>query len=119
MLKLVEDVARPHAAIVRKVVVRVGPLSGVEPALLARAYPIAAANTAADGSELVIEIADVMVGCRACGATTPASVNRLLCGACGDWHTDLVSGNELLLLRVELTQPATALSSQREANANV
>jgi Zn finger protein HypA/HybF involved in hydrogenase expression len=25
-----------------------------------------------------------------------------VCGTCGDWHTDLIGGDELMLLRVEL-----------------
>jgi hydrogenase nickel incorporation protein HypA/HybF len=108
VLRLVEDIARPHAAIVRKVEVRVGPLSGVEPKLLARAWPIAAAGTVADASVLEIETADVVVRCRGCGVSTPASVNDLVCGACGDWHTDLVGGDELMLLHVELATPAAA-----------
>ena len=90
---------------------RVGPLSGVEPDLLARAYPIATAGTVAGGSDLVIEAADIMVRCRECGVSSPATVNRLLCGACGDWRTELISGDELMLLRVELTTSAIADSS--------
>jgi hydrogenase nickel incorporation protein HypA/HybF len=29
-------------------------------------------------------------------------MNRLLCGACGDWHTQVIGGDELLLESVEL-----------------
>jgi hydrogenase nickel incorporation protein HypA/HybF len=120
ILNLVADVARQHGGLVQKVVVLIGPLSGVEPASLARAYPIAAAGTVADGSELVIETADVVVRCRGCGASTPTSPNRLVCGTCGDWHTDLTGGNELLLLRVELTQPDPVHTyDEQEADANV
>jgi hydrogenase nickel incorporation protein HypA/HybF len=31
--------------------------------------------------------------------------NRLVCGACGDWRTDLAAGDEMLLLSVELDVP--------------
>jgi hydrogenase nickel incorporation protein HypA/HybF len=120
ILNLVADVARQHGGLVRKVVVLIGPLSGVEAASLARAYPIAAAGTVADGSELVIETADVVVRCRGCGASTPRTANRLVCGTCGDWHTDLTSGNQLLLLRVELTQPDPLyIHDEQEADADV
>jgi hydrogenase nickel incorporation protein HypA/HybF len=108
ILRLVEDIARPHATPVLKVEVRIGPLSGVEPKLLARAWPIAAAGTVADASELEIDASDIVVRCRQCGASTPASVNDLLCGACGDWHTDLIGGDELMLMHVELAAPAAA-----------
>jgi hydrogenase nickel incorporation protein HypA/HybF len=39
-------------------------------------------------------------------------MNRLTCAACGDWHTRVISGDELLLESVELeTTPALAPNS--------
>jgi hydrogenase nickel incorporation protein HypA/HybF len=77
----------------------------VEADLLRSAYPIAAAGTIAEGAVLDIEPARVLVHCTACGAETEAAPNRLLCGACGDWRTRLVSGDELLLASLELSVP--------------
>jgi len=111
LLARVESIAREYAASVTRVRVSIGPLSGVEPGLLERAYPIACAGTAAEGSELAIERAPVRVRCRSCGVESAASANRLLCGACGDWHTDLASGDELLLLNVELNRDAVAVET--------
>jgi hydrogenase nickel incorporation protein HypA/HybF len=103
LLAQVEGIARPRAARVNRVRLAIGPLSGVEPHLLARAYALACAGTAAEGSELDIDEVPVRVRCRECGAESAASANRLLCGECGDWRTDLASGDELLLMRVELS----------------
>jgi hydrogenase nickel incorporation protein HypA/HybF len=102
LITQVEDIAVERTARVRQVRVSVGPLSGIEPRLLENAYPLACAGTRAQGSQLKIEHTDVRVRCRGCGAETLAAPNRLVCGACGDWHTDLLAGDELLLLRVEL-----------------
>jgi hydrogenase nickel incorporation protein HypA/HybF len=102
------DIARGKDAAVKRVHVGIGPLSGVEPALLERAYPLACAGTAAEGSRLDVQPVPVEVCCRACGARTRASPNRLLCGACGSWHTDLASGGELLLLQVEMAREVPA-----------
>src|SRR5271166_6967264 len=102
LISQVEGIAGPRKAWVRRVRVGIGPLSGVEPQLLLTAYPLACAGTRAEGSHLAIERTDVRVRCRSCGAETIAAANRLLCGSCGDWHTDLLAGDELLLLRVEL-----------------
>jgi hydrogenase nickel incorporation protein HypA/HybF len=44
----------------------------------------------------------VRVRCRTCRAETDAEPNRLVCGTCGDFRTDLISGDELLLVSVEL-----------------
>jgi len=106
LLEQVEQVAADHGAErVERIRVRIGPLSGVEADLLASAYSIAAAGTIAEGAVLDIEPAPVRVHCMTCGAETDATPNRLLCGACGDWHTRLVSGDELLLASLELAVP--------------
>jgi hydrogenase nickel incorporation protein HypA/HybF len=75
----------------------------LEPQLLEQAFPLARAGTIAAHAALAIETLPVRVRCETCGAETAATPNRLLCGACGDWHTQLVSGDELLLVSVELT----------------
>ena len=103
LIDQVEGVARQHqATAVTAVNVRIGPLSGVEPDLLQQAFPLASAGTVAQASRLVIEKLPVRVHCDACGAETAAEPNRLVCGRCGDWHTRLVSGDEMLLASVEL-----------------
>ena len=79
-----------------------GPLSGVEAELLRNAWPLAAAGTIAVDAELVIDEADVIVHCSACDADSAALANRLVCGLCGDYRTRLVSGDEMILQRIEL-----------------
>jgi hydrogenase nickel incorporation protein HypA/HybF len=81
---------------------RIGPLSGVEPALLRQAFPIASAGSIADGAELLIEVAAVTVHCGDCGETTVAAANRMLCAACNSFRVRLASGDEMLLESVEL-----------------
>jgi hydrogenase nickel incorporation protein HypA/HybF len=106
LLDQVERIAAEHGATrVERILLRVGPLSGVEAPLLQHAYPLAAAGTIAEFAELVIEAAAVRVTCSACGAETDAAPNRLLCGRCGSFKTRLVSGDELLLANLELTIP--------------
>ncbi len=103
LLDQVARVAADHGATgVKRVVVRIGPLSGIVPELLRQAFPLARAGTIAEAAELAIEELPVRVHCDACGADSDARPNRLLCGECGDWHTQLVSGDELLLASVEL-----------------
>jgi hydrogenase nickel incorporation protein HypA/HybF len=99
---------REHARRVTRVVVRIGPLCGVEPQLLTQAYPLASAGTVAAGAELIIENLPVRVHCERCGAESEAAVNRLVCGACGDYHTRLLSGDEMLLAHVEIERGAEA-----------
>jgi hydrogenase nickel incorporation protein HypA/HybF len=105
LIRQVEDIARQHQAeAVKSVNVRIGPLSGVEPDLLEQAYSLAVAGTVAEASRLVIEKLPIRVRCEKCGAETGAEPNKLICGVCGDWHTQLLSGDEMLLASVELTK---------------
>lgn len=87
--------------------VRIGPLSGVVPDLLASAFPLAAAGSRVEHAKMDFVEAPVRVRCQTCGAETEAAMNRLLCGTCGDWHTQLISGDELILESVELQLPET------------
>lgn len=105
LLEEVGRIAREHRARqVCAIIVRIGPLAGVEPELLRRAYPIASAGTLAEGADLVLEEAAVRVRCLACGVESTVTVNDLSCPACRGWRTQLLSGEELLLMRVELTR---------------
>jgi len=105
----VEQIARrEQAERVTRILLSVGPLSGVEPQLLADAFPIAAAGSVAEGAELVIESQPIQVKCLSCGAETSATANRLVCGTCGDYRTQLLSGDELLLTSLELERRQNA-----------
>lgn len=97
-----ETVARQRDSRVRAITLKIGPLSGVEAQLLQHAYPLASAGSLCDGAELYIELLPVLVHCQQCGKQTQAQPNRLLCSHCGDWRTDLLGGDELLLASLEL-----------------
>ena len=103
LIDQVEIVARQEDAVQVMVIhMGVGPLSGVEPQLLVQAFYIARAGSIASDAELLIENLPLRVSCQQCGQITDALPARLLCGNCGDWHTKLVSGDELQLTHVEL-----------------
>lgn len=82
--------------------VQVGPLSGVVAALLESAFPLAAAGTRLEGASLDCSETPIRVHCQTCGAETEARINALICGACGDWRTQVISGDALILERLEL-----------------
>jgi hydrogenase nickel incorporation protein HypA/HybF len=107
---LLEEVGRAarghHANRVAAVRVRCGALSGVEPGLLQRAYEVAREGTLAASATLTIEDSPVRVRCTRCGSESAATPQRLLCAACGDWRTEVVAGDELLLISVELVGAA-------------
>jgi len=104
LLDQVDSVARQHGAVaVHRISLSIGPLSGVEPDLLAHAYALAKAGTVAENAELELARSPVTVQCADCGAETDVAPNRLRCGVCGANRVALVRGDELLLTRVEMT----------------
>lgn len=103
LIEQVDRIARErNARTVSRIVVELGPLSGVDASLLLHAYPLAAAGTVAEDAELDIEASGIVVQCSSCGARSAATPNRLLCSNCGDYRTRIVSGDEMILQRVEL-----------------
>jgi hydrogenase nickel incorporation protein HypA/HybF len=104
LLDQVEKLASEQGARrVDSIVLSIGPLSGVEPDLLSRAFEIARLQTVAENAVLEIRTGPVVVQCRGCGVSGAAKVNRLVCPSCGNWQVDLLQGDELLLLRLEVS----------------
>jgi len=113
LLAQVTEIAIDRGAdVVARIVIEVGPLSGVEPTLLARAFAVVRAGSCAADAALMIESPGVTIRCMACGAQSPTAPNRLVCSACGGYRTRIVAGDELRLRRVELRvrEPASAVS---------
>lgn len=103
LITQVEDIAKEHQAKkVISILVQIGPLSGAEAPLIKSAYPIAAIGTVAEQAILEIETTPIRVRCNNCHEETMATANRLICGKCGDFHTQLISGDEMLLASLEL-----------------
>lgn len=104
ILSQVGAIAREQGANrVDHIVLSIGPLSGVEPPLLDRAFEVARCGTVAEEATLEIRGSTLVVSCRQCGNENEAEPNRLLCSACGGWQVNVKQGDEMLLLRVELS----------------
>lgn len=102
LIDRINSLAQPYeGARLERVVLLVGPLSGTEPQLLRNAFPLAAAGSAAAGATLDIELSPVEIRCRRCEITTTVTGTNLRCPGCGNWQTQLVAGDELVLQRLE------------------
>lgn len=103
LLEQVIAIARAHQAEkVVRVIVNIGPLAGVEPLLLESAFSVSCEGTLAEGAELVTALQAIRVYCDVCGLESEATASDLSCRHCGDFATRLLSGDELILARVEL-----------------
>lgn len=87
---------------VSSITVALGPLSGIETELLMNVYPMASAGTVASNAKLIINNLPIRVRCSQCNCESEASANKLVCKACGDWRTTLISGDEMMLMSLEL-----------------
>lgn len=103
LLKQVSQIAtEKNAVAIEKIFLQIGPLAGVEPELLQAAFPAASINTLAEQAELFIKSMPVRVRCKTCHEVSETKLNKLTCSACGDWQTELLSGDELLIERIEM-----------------
>ena len=100
------EALRRGAAHVRRVVLRIGALSGVEPEALRFAFAELTPGGIAEGAELEIEHLPALARCPECTQVFPADrAGICLCPHCGAMSGDLRQGRELELQRIEFTTP--------------
>ena len=89
---------------VNAVHLKLGPLSGVVKEALLFSYSLACEGTPLEGSQLLIEELPVVVYCPECEAEKKLdSIQRFCCPTCGALTPDVVSGKELELVAIEIT----------------
>jgi hydrogenase nickel incorporation protein HypA/HybF len=102
LLRQVDAIRRQHDANhVSEVRVEVGPLSGVEPLLLAAAFEQLAAESAVAGAKLVIDEVALLADCRPCGREFELGNFDFRCPTCRG-NVRVTRGDELLLVSVSL-----------------
>ncbi|MEQ6342021.1 MAG: hydrogenase maturation nickel metallochaperone HypA [Gammaproteobacteria bacterium] len=101
LLQHVETLAHEqNAASIKRITVRLGPLSGITPWQLEGAYNHTRPGTAAEHAELIIEHAPIRVKCRQCDAESEVTLDNLNCAHCGNHQTTLLSGDEFILVGI-------------------
>ena len=104
MDRILSDALATGASSIRKLRVRVGALSGVEPDALRFAFEALSPGTPAEGAALEIDPAPVRMACDRCGAAYEASLFRYACPSCGSSAGDIVGGTEVELLSIEVPE---------------
>lgn len=84
------------------VVVRVGHLRQVVPDALSFCWELLTDGTVLDGCALEIEQVPAVVRCRGCGEESVLDVPLMLCPSCTGDDVTLVSGEEFLVVSVDL-----------------
>jgi hydrogenase nickel incorporation protein HypA/HybF len=92
-----------HARVV-SVHLRVGKLSAVVTESLRFCFDIAAKDTPVAGAGLVIEEIPVVASCKACRHEWTIEGPAFSCEQCSSGHIDLISGRELDIQSIEITE---------------
>lgn len=93
-----------HGRPVSQVAVRIGHLRQVVPESLLFSWEVLTSGTDLEGSLLDVEHVPVTIECQACHATTTLDTPIVLCRACGDADVTVLTGEELLVVSLELTE---------------
>lgn len=98
------ELAAEDDLVVESVRVQVGALTNIVPEALQFAWPHAVADSALlGGSSIDIDWVDAQLRCRSCSAThTSATLVTLRCPACRSGEVDIVGGDELDILDVQV-----------------
>jgi hydrogenase nickel incorporation protein HypA/HybF len=101
-----EELSRLGAVRVDSLHLRLGALSGVVKDALLFSFDAAAQGTAVEGARLEIEDVAATVWCRDCAAERVlAQLARRRCPVCNAVAADIVRGEELELVRLEVVDP--------------
>ena len=91
-----------NATKVHRVVVGIGEMSSVEPQLLKTAFDTFKLDTMAESAVMEIQRTPLKAECFDCSADFVPTMSNFLCPKCGSANTKLISGDELLLLSLEI-----------------
>jgi len=98
--------AVPPDASVDVVRVRVGTMSGVVATTLEYAWDVATVGSRLDGSSIAVETMPVTVRCQPCGRVVTPVVG-VRCPDCGTPSDEFVTGRELEVVSVDLSESAS------------
>jgi hydrogenase nickel incorporation protein HypA/HybF len=103
------DVVRQHLPIderrpVKYVTLRLGDFTGIAPASLEYCFEMASEGTAVQGARLKIKNVPILCGCKKCGSDFESGRYITICTNCGNAGVELISGNEMDVVEVELSE---------------
>lgn len=103
LLEQVLTIAKQNKAkYVETITLDIGSLAGVEPVLIENAFSILKMATLAENAKLIIQTPPIIVECVVCGQQSTVSANNLVCLVCQSNETQLVHGDELILVNLTL-----------------
>lgn len=89
---------------VKVVRMRIGEMAGVVPESLRFCFEVASEGTPAQGAQLTIEEIPIKCRCCQCGSDFSVESYAFICPKCGNADVELLSGNELQVVELELDE---------------
>ncbi|MRJ03326.1 MAG: hydrogenase maturation nickel metallochaperone HypA [Epsilonproteobacteria bacterium] len=105
LMELIEGQVRTHGGgSVKRVSVKIGVLSGVEPHLFQIAFDTFKEGTICDGAQLEMVIQPIVAECLECGGRSSFEENQIFfqCQRCGGVQLELLDGEEMVLMELEI-----------------
>jgi hydrogenase nickel incorporation protein HypA/HybF len=100
---VLESVAHLNPICIKSLTLTVGELSGVAIPAFRFSFPVAAAGTLLEDTELILETEPVQVYCADCDRlSTLADLQRFCCSFCGKPTSEVRSGKDLLIRAIEV-----------------
>ncbi|WP_169752328.1 hydrogenase maturation nickel metallochaperone HypA [Campylobacter mucosalis] len=97
-----QNAQKQNASKITKIFIKIGRLSGVEPHYLESAFSVVKAQSVCDEAELTVHIQDVVIKCKKCLEQSTLSENEFICPKCGSNELEIVDGEDMYLMRLEL-----------------
>lgn len=103
LMALCEKNARENnAKSVKKIEIKIGRLSGVEPHYLESAFSVLQPDSICKDAVLLCHLQEIVVACNDCGTKSELSKNEFLCPKCGSAELKVIDGEDMYLMRLEL-----------------
>lgn len=103
LIEQCESHARANGAReITRVVIKVGQLSGVEPALLQTAFDTFKLEGICRNAELQMQIQPLVIHCHTCQQDVEMPHRQVICPQCHGRDTTVIDGEDLLLMQLEM-----------------
>ncbi|WP_394129459.1 hydrogenase maturation nickel metallochaperone HypA [Shewanella maritima] len=106
LIEQCETLAAQHQAeAISRVEVKIGILSGVEPALLSQAFEAFKQEGVCANAEFNMHIQPLLLQCHDCGQQTEQNERTIICSHCNSNRTQIVDGEDMMLMQLEMATP--------------